>query len=161
MKVLSKSRFKVGLECPNKLYFYGDKTYVNQKEENTFLASLAEGGFQVEALARLHYPNGVFIDARAGDYKASFSMTQQALEKEKCCYIRSLSREILNELFPPLKDEDHTLNVFFFYKDKEIKKFFNYAVKKYANAFEYDINNSALSTQSRVGLIKKPRSGYR
>jgi hypothetical protein len=82
MKVLSKSRFKVGLECPNKLYFYGDKTYANQKEENTFLASLAEGGFQVEALARLHYPNGVFIDARAGDYKAAFSKTQQALEKE-------------------------------------------------------------------------------
>ena len=82
MKVLSKSRFKVGLECPNKLYFYGDKTYANQEEENTFLASLAEGGSQVEALARLHYPNGIFIDARAGDHQTAFSKTQQALEKE-------------------------------------------------------------------------------
>jgi hypothetical protein len=72
----------------------------------------------------------------------------------------SLSREILNRLFPPLKDEDYTLNVFFFDKDKEIKKFLNYAGKEYAEAFEYDINNSALSTQSRVGLIKKPRSGF-
>jgi hypothetical protein len=27
-------------------------------------------------------------------------------------------------------------------------------------AFKYDINNSALSTQSRVGLIKKPYSGF-
>lgn len=35
-----------------------------------------------------------------------------------------------------------------------------YAGKEYAEAFEYDINNSALSTQSRVGLIKKPRSGF-
>jgi|TARA_B110000879_G_scaffold70177_1_gene97988 hypothetical protein len=35
-------------------------------------------------------------------------------------------------LFPPLKDEDYTLNVFFF--DKEIKKFLNYAGKEYANA---------------------------
>jgi hypothetical protein len=82
MKVLSKSRFKVGLECPNKLYFHGDNTYANQKEENTFLASLAEGGFQVEALARLHYPDGIFIDARAGDYQDAFLKTQKALENE-------------------------------------------------------------------------------
>jgi hypothetical protein len=72
----------------------------------------------------------------------------------------SLSREILNVLFPPLKDEDYTLNVFFFDKDKEIKKFLKYPGKENTNAFEYDINNSALSTQSRVGLIKKPRSGF-
>ncbi|MFB1013596.1 MAG: hypothetical protein QMC68_07560, partial [Bacteroidia bacterium] len=45
-------------------------------------------------------------------------------------------------------------------KDKEIKKFLNYAGKEYAEAFECDINNSALSTQSRVGLIKKPRFGF-
>lgn len=72
----------------------------------------------------------------------------------------SLSREILNELFPPKKDEDYTLNVFFFDKQKEIKKFLQYPGKQYASAFKYDINNSALSTQSRVGLIKKPYSGF-
>jgi hypothetical protein len=31
MKVLSKSRFKLGLECPNKLFFTSDKKYANQK----------------------------------------------------------------------------------------------------------------------------------
>ena len=72
----------------------------------------------------------------------------------------SLSREILNSLFPPKKDEDYTLNVFFFDKQKEIKKFLQYPGKQYASAFKYDINNSALSTQSRVGLIKKPYSGF-
>lgn len=72
----------------------------------------------------------------------------------------SLSREILNSLFPPKKDEDYTLNVFFFDKQKEIKKFLQYPGKEYASAFKYDINNSALSTQSRVGLIKKPYSGF-
>lgn len=82
MRVLSKSRFKIGLECPNKLYFYGDKNYANQKDENTFLTSLAEGGFQVEALARLYYPEGVFIDAKPGDYKDAFAKTQKALENE-------------------------------------------------------------------------------
>ena len=72
----------------------------------------------------------------------------------------SLSREILNSLFPPKKDEDYTLNVFFFDKQKEIKKFLQYPGKQYASAFKYDINNSALSTQSRVGLVKKPYSGF-
>ena len=62
MKVLSKSRFKLGLECPNKLFFTGNKNYANAKLEDTFLAALAKGGFQVEELARLHYPGGIFID---------------------------------------------------------------------------------------------------
>lgn len=72
----------------------------------------------------------------------------------------SLSREILNKLFPPSKDEDFTLNVFFFEKQNELKKFVRYPGKAYQSAFKYDINNSALSTQSRIGLIKKPKSGF-
>ncbi|MDP4665168.1 MAG: hypothetical protein NWS37_02920 [Flavobacteriaceae bacterium] len=72
----------------------------------------------------------------------------------------SLSREILNNLFPPQKDEDFSLNVFFFDKESEIKKFLNYTGEPDPKAFLYDINNSAISTQSRVGLIKKPRTGY-
>ena len=60
----------------------GIKNYANQKDENTFLTSLAEGGFQVEALARLYYPEGVFIDAKPGDYKDAFAKTQKALENE-------------------------------------------------------------------------------
>jgi len=72
----------------------------------------------------------------------------------------SLSREILNGLFPPKKDEDYSLNVFFFDKEREIKKFLNYSGDEHSSAFNYDLNNSALSTQSRVGLIKKPSSGY-
>ena len=72
----------------------------------------------------------------------------------------SLSREILNSLFPPKKDEDYTLNVFFFDKEKEIKNFLQYSGKESGTAFKYDINNSAKSTQSRIGLVKKPYSGF-
>ena len=72
----------------------------------------------------------------------------------------SITREILNSLFKPKKDEDYTLNVFFFEKQSEIKKFINYSGEDYSSAFAYDINNSAVSTQSRVGLIKKPKSGF-
>ncbi|WP_333596780.1 hypothetical protein [Chryseobacterium flavum] len=59
-KPLTKSRFKLGLECPNKLFFTSKKEYANTKVEDTFLKALAQGGFQVEELARLGYPQGVF-----------------------------------------------------------------------------------------------------
>ena len=79
-KVLSKSRFKKGLSCPNKLYFSGDKSFKNKEEDNTFLATLAEGGFQVEALARLSYPEGHFIDAPYGAYEQAHKQTLELLK---------------------------------------------------------------------------------
>lgn len=82
MRVLSKSRFKLGLECPNKLYFTNDKTFANKKSEDTFLKSLAEGGFQVEELARLHYENGIFIDADSFEYEKAVQLTTDALLRE-------------------------------------------------------------------------------
>lgn len=82
MKVLTKSRFKLGLECPNKLFFTGKPEYANAKSDDTFLAALAEGGFQVEELARMHYPNGVFIDTDHGDYEKALELTEQALQQE-------------------------------------------------------------------------------
>ena len=82
MKVLSKSRFKLGLECPNKLYFTGNKSYVNKKSEDTFLLALARGGFQVEELARMHYPGGLFIDTENYEYEKAFQLTQEALLNE-------------------------------------------------------------------------------
>lgn len=83
MKVLSKSRFKIGLSCPNKLYFSGDKSYKNKEEDNTFLAALAEGGFQVEALSRLLYPGGHFVNAPYGAYQQSFEQTLELLKQDE------------------------------------------------------------------------------
>jgi hypothetical protein len=37
MRVLTKSRFKLGLECPNKLYYTSKKEYANKKQEDPFL----------------------------------------------------------------------------------------------------------------------------
>ena len=79
MKVLSKSRFKLGLECPNKLFFTSDKQFANQKNADSFLQALAKGGFQVEELARLHYPNGIFINTENYEYEKAFQLTQEAL----------------------------------------------------------------------------------
>lgn len=54
MKLFTKSAFKVALTCPTSLYYYGDERYANQNAENEFLASLAEGGFQVGELAKIY-----------------------------------------------------------------------------------------------------------
>ena len=79
MKVLSKSRFKLGLECPNKLFFTSNSQFANRKNEDSFLQALAKGGFQVEELARLHYPKGVFINTEPYEYEKAFQLTQEAL----------------------------------------------------------------------------------
>jgi hypothetical protein len=49
---LTKSRFKLTAECPTKL-FYTSKPefYQNLKQEDSFLAMLADGGYQVGELA--------------------------------------------------------------------------------------------------------------
>ena len=51
MKVLSKSRSKLGLECPNKLFYTNKKEHANQKLDDPFLQALASAGFQVEEFA--------------------------------------------------------------------------------------------------------------
>ena len=82
MKVLSKSRFKLGLECPNKLYFTSKKEFANTKSDDPFLKALAKGGFQVEELARMHYPNGIFIDTEPHEYEKATELTKNALLQE-------------------------------------------------------------------------------
>ena len=82
MKPLTKSRFKTALECPNKLFFISKKEYPNNKSDDPFMQALASGGFQVEELARLHYPSGVFIDTENYEYDQAFQLTKDALIKE-------------------------------------------------------------------------------
>lgn len=85
MKPLTKSRFKLGLECPNKLYFTDNISYANKKIEDPFLEALAKGGFQVEALARLSYPSGRFVDAENYEYDKAVNDTKKAFEQENIC----------------------------------------------------------------------------
>ncbi|KTD19422.1 DUF2779 domain-containing protein [Legionella israelensis] len=63
-KLLTKSKFKLALECPTKLWYYDrPDEYTNKQDEDSFLKALAEGGAQVEALARCYYPDGIPITA--------------------------------------------------------------------------------------------------
>ncbi len=60
-RTLTKSRFKLAVECPTKLFYTGKKTYRNIMQDNSFLQMLAEGGYQVGELAKLQYPEGVEV----------------------------------------------------------------------------------------------------
>ncbi len=54
-KYLTKSRFKLALECPAKLMYTGQDEYVDTKKSDEMLLGLAEGGFQIGALAQVIY----------------------------------------------------------------------------------------------------------
>ena len=46
IRYLTKSRFKLAMECPAKLFYTGkDNEYKNTKGDDEFLESLAEGGY--------------------------------------------------------------------------------------------------------------------
>jgi hypothetical protein len=79
-RYLTKSRFQTALECPTKLFYYGKKKYPSTKDEDEFLAALAEGGFQVGALAKCYYPDG--NDITTLDYEESLAQTWELLQQE-------------------------------------------------------------------------------
>ncbi len=65
-RYLTKSRFKLAVECPTKLFYTGkDSIFRNLKREDTFLQALARGGFQVGKMATMLYPEGKEITARS------------------------------------------------------------------------------------------------
>jgi len=80
-RYLTKSRLKLALECETKLFYTGKPEYPNQKNDDPFLASLAEGGFQVGELARRYHPGGILIGDRG--YDQPLKLTDEFLEREK------------------------------------------------------------------------------
>ena len=83
-KTLSKSRFKLALECPTKVFYSLDKRYVDAKKDDEFLEALADGGFQVGALAKAMYlaedPDAVEVTVKGDD--AQVAETAALLERE-------------------------------------------------------------------------------
>ncbi|HEX5654940.1 MAG TPA: hypothetical protein VFX58_17815, partial [Chitinophagaceae bacterium] len=78
-RYLTKSRYKLALECPTKLYYTGKKSlYYDTKVDNEFLKALAEGGFQVGELAKLYYPGGYQIEEL--DFAKALAKTKTLLE---------------------------------------------------------------------------------
>jgi len=83
---LTKSRFKLGLECLTKLY-YTAKTneYEDLNQADPFLEALAKGGYQVGELAKYMFCNnpqaeGITVEERG--YDASVAETNGRLQAE-------------------------------------------------------------------------------
>jgi len=61
-RLLTKSRFKMALDCPNKLFYTKKrKAFTDKSVDDAFMEALAEGGFQVGELAKCYKPGGVNV----------------------------------------------------------------------------------------------------
>jgi len=80
-RYLTKSRFKIGCECPTKLFYTGKKEYINNNLEDEFLQALAEGGYQVGELAKAYFPGGIDIDTL--DYEEALNLTQKYMAQNE------------------------------------------------------------------------------
>lgn len=81
-RYLTKSRFKLALDCPTKLFYTSKDIYKNQSETDSFLEGLAQGGFQVEELARMYYPEGMAILGNDWNYNLLAQKTTDLLQQE-------------------------------------------------------------------------------
>ncbi len=82
IRYLTKARFRLACECPTRLFYTGKKeVYPDQSIAGSFPALLAEGGFQVAALAQMMYPDGVAVEAR--DLEEALAETAALMTREE------------------------------------------------------------------------------
>lgn len=81
VRYLTKSRFKLAAECPRKLYYTGKKDYLDRSLDDSFLAALAEGGYQVGELACLIHPGGIRVDDL--DHQVALAKTAELLQQDE------------------------------------------------------------------------------
>ena len=96
-RYLTKSRFKLALECPTKLFYTHKAEYANTKIEDSFLESLAQGGFQVEELARMYFPDGIAILGDDRDDQILINRTRDLLQQENVTIFEAAF--LYNDLF--------------------------------------------------------------
>lgn len=86
-RYLTKSRFKLSLECPTKLFYTRKKEYADQNQVDPFLIELAKGGIQIGELAKFYFCDDplkerITILAEASEYDAALMGTNlRLLEK--------------------------------------------------------------------------------
>ena len=79
-RYLTKSNFKLSMQCKTKLFYADKPDYANKSMDDPFLLSLAEGGFQVGALAKCYFPGGHEIEV-AGNQQA-LRLTEELMKQE-------------------------------------------------------------------------------
>lgn len=78
---MTKSKFKLLMECPTKLNYVDNPEYANKRNDDSFLKALAEGGYQVEALAQCYYPKGILVQSDSNE--GAVDLTKKYLENEQ------------------------------------------------------------------------------
>ena len=82
-RYLTKSRFKLAIECPTKLFYSSRKSiYKDNKQEDSFLRMLADGGFQVGQLAKVIFEDGHEIKSKDAE-KAEAETRKLLTENEE------------------------------------------------------------------------------
>ena len=83
--MLTKSKFKIALDCVTKLYYSSKKNeYANKNIDDDFLLALAKGGYQVSELAKFNLcedPTKDLIKIETLDYEDAIKLTKEALIK--------------------------------------------------------------------------------
>jgi hypothetical protein len=83
-RYLTKSRFKMALECPTKLFYAAPGNgYFDKNQNNDFLQALADGGNQVGELAKFKYhddPVGAAITVETLNAQDALAQTQAKLD---------------------------------------------------------------------------------
>jgi len=80
-RTLSKSDFKIARTCATKLY-YKELGYPSTMDDNPYLGMLADGGYMVELIAKLLYPEGIDCSAGGGT-DASVAATAEAMRADR------------------------------------------------------------------------------
>lgn len=104
-RYLTKTRFKLALECPAKLFYTGNSKYADQKFDDPFLLSLAKGGFQVGELAKNYFPGGVHISEND---EQALAETNELLRNEKIVVFEAavLFKDLFVRVDILVKDKD-------------------------------------------------------
>lgn len=79
-RYLTKSHYKLALECPTKLFYTKKEEYADSKMNDAFMEALAEGGYQVGELAKHYFPGG--HDITTLDYDDAEKETNELLKQE-------------------------------------------------------------------------------
>jgi hypothetical protein len=82
-RYLTKGRFKLGLECPTKLFYTKNTEYADQGQSDPFMQALAKGGYQVGEMAKYKYcddPKGFDITVETLDEEEALRITHEKLK---------------------------------------------------------------------------------
>lgn len=157
--VISKSNFKLFIDCPLKLK-YRWNGYRSTKEENGFLTFFADCGYMVEAIARALFPAGFvpFADPDESEVEA----TRRALSAQECVLFEpSFLAGEFSARVDILEKRDGLINLIeikskSYNPDKDKNLLTSRGVAAEWRDYVYDIAFQAMVVEAATGLPVRP-----